>query len=92
MSNYGYWLVQCMGHPFAWKRSEYVFEHRLVAEKYGCVDISEKTIEHERCWAVYATIRHALAWHDHPEGGMTVDFDEPMGYGERMPVCRVEDV
>ena len=34
MSNYGYWLVQCMGHPFAWKRSEYVFEHRLVAEKY----------------------------------------------------------
>lgn len=48
-----------------------------------CCETSRK-----RCWAVYATIRHTLAWHDHPEGGMTVDFDEPMGYGE--PIPRVE--
>lgn len=60
--------------------------------RYGSPDVRTKSIQYERCWAVYATIRHALAWHDHPEGGMTVDFDEPMGYGERMPVCRVEDV
>lgn len=60
--------------------------------QYGCVDIGEKTIEHERCWAVYATIRHALAWHDLPEGNKwCVAFDEPMGYGEPMPVCRMED-
>ena len=31
---YGYLLVQQLGHPFSVGRSEYVFEHRLVAEKY----------------------------------------------------------
>ena len=34
LSHYGYWLVQCIGHPFAVGRSGYVLEHRLVAEKY----------------------------------------------------------
>lgn len=34
ISNYGYRLVQQIGHPFATGRSEYVFEHRLIAEKY----------------------------------------------------------
>lgn len=57
--------------------------------EYGWPNIGEKSITHERCWAVYATIRHALAWHDHPEGGYTVDFDEPLGYGEAMPKCKV---
>ena len=60
--------------------------------QYNQPDIGDKTIEHKRCWAVYATIRHALAWHDHPEGGITVNFDKPMGYGEQMPKCRVRDI
>ena len=34
ISNYGYREVQQIGHPFARGRSEYVFEHRLVAERY----------------------------------------------------------
>jgi hypothetical protein len=56
----------------------------------GWPDVGEKSIQHHRCWAVYAAIRYALAWHDHPEGGNTVDFGEPLGYGEKMPKCEVE--
>lgn len=60
---------------------------------YGYPDVSVKPIEHERAWAVYATIRHALAWHDHPEGNpWSVAFDEPLGYGEKMPKCEVKDL
>ena len=59
--------------------------------KNGSVNISAKSIEHNRCWAVYATIRHALAWHDHPEGGYTVNFDEPLPYGEPMPKCEIKE-
>jgi hypothetical protein len=58
--------------------------------KNGWPDVGEKSIQHQRCWAVYAAIRYALAWHDHPEGGDTVDFGEPLGYGEKMPKCEVE--
>lgn len=60
------------------------------ANLHGQPDIREKPIEHERCWAVYATIRHAIAWHDHPEGNpWSVAFDTPMGYGEPMPKCEI---
>ena len=61
-------------------------------DAYGWPDVGEKSLTHERCWAVYATIRHALAWHDQPEGNpWSVAFDKPMGYGEKMPVCRIEE-
>lgn len=58
--------------------------------KNGLPDIGDKSIQFERCWAVYSTIRYALAWNDHPEGGYTVNFDKPLGYGEKMPECRIE--
>ena len=59
---------------------------------YNRPDISEKSITHERCWAVYTTIRHALAWHDKPEGNpWSVAFDEPLPYGEPMPQVKVVD-
>ena len=59
--------------------------------KYGRPDVGEKDIMHHRCWTVYATLRHALAWHDHPEGGITVNFDKPLAYGEPMPHAEVRD-
>lgn len=34
INQYGYRLIQQIGHPFATGRSNYVLEHRLVAEKY----------------------------------------------------------
>lgn len=62
------------------------------ANEYNNPDIKEKPIEHERLWAIYATIRHAISWHDYPEGGNTVDFYTPMGYGEPMPKCEIIDL
>lgn len=60
---------------------------------FGYPDIEEKPIEHERCWAVYATLRHAIAWHDNPEGNSWgVAFDRPMAYShdEAMPKCEIK--
>lgn len=31
-------------------------------------------------WNVHQVIRHGISWHDHPEGGYTVNFDKPMHY------------
>ena len=59
--------------------------------KYGWPNIEGKSIVHERNWAVYTVIRYAIAWHDHPEGGTTVNFNKPLGYGEPLPKCRIED-
>ena len=59
--------------------------------KNGWPDLGEKNMQHHRCWAVYAAIRYALAWHDHPEGGYTVDFEEPLSYGESLPKCEVKE-
>lgn len=30
-------------------------------------------------WNVLRAIRSCIAWHNHPEGGVTVDFDRPSG-------------
>lgn len=64
-------------------------------DEHGFTDVREKSVRHERCWAVYTTIRHALTWHDHPEGPekhfWSVAFDRPMEYGEPMPICTVTD-
>lgn len=39
---------------------------------------------------VWQTIRHRRAWHDHPQGGITVDFDKPMQWtDEPLPKCRI---
>lgn len=43
LTQYGYIEVQCIGHPFAVGKEEYVLEHRLVAEKYFLTD--ENSIE-----------------------------------------------
>lgn len=48
LSCYGYMLVQCIGHPFAVGKSEYVFEHRLVAEKYLLTDENSVVINGKR--------------------------------------------
>lgn len=46
----------------------------------------------DRAWVIYAAIRHCIAWHDHPEGGFGVSFDEPFSLGnEPIPKCEVKD-
>lgn len=39
----------------------------------------------------YEVIRHALAYHDHPEGGIGVDFREPMCWANK-PLPKIEEV
>lgn len=41
---------------------------------------------------VWQTLRYVRAWHDHPEGGITVDFNRPMIWvsDEPLPKCRIE--
>ena len=43
----------------------------------------------EREFNVLRAVRSCLAWHDHPEGGITVNFDRPMAIhvNEEMPKC-----
>ena len=44
----------------------------------------------EHAWNIYQVIRYALAWQEHPEGGITVNFHDPMQLGkEPLPKCEV---
>ena len=71
---------------------EQAFRTLFGVNAYNRPDIGEKNIEFERLWAIYATIRYTLSWHDNPEGNpWSVAFDPPMGYGEEMPKCKIED-
>lgn len=42
----------------------------------------------DRAWVAYQAMRYAMAWHDHPEGGIGVHFDPPMPLSnEPLPTC-----
>lgn len=56
---------------------------------YGHPDCKKDKL-HSRMWNIYAALRYKMAWHDHPEGGWTVNFDEPFPWdGEAVPDCKV---
>ena len=46
----------------------------------------------DTAWNAYQAIRYAIAWHDHPEGGHTVNFDKPLRVSDApMPKCEVQE-
>jgi hypothetical protein len=49
--------------------------------------------ETERLYNVLLAVRSCLAYHEHPEGGYTVNFRKPMAIhvNEEMPKCEVVD-
>ena len=49
--------------------------------------------ETERAYNVLLAVRSCLAYHEHTEGGFTVNFREPMAIyvAEEMPTCEVVD-
>lgn len=56
---------------------------------YGSPDCKKDALHH-RAWNIYAALRHSLAWHDNPQGGWSVCYDEPYPWGgEAVPECRV---
>jgi len=41
-------------------------------------------------WDIYQTIRYTTSWHEHPEGGIGVNFHEPLHTSsEPLPSCQV---
>lgn len=49
--------------------------------------------ERERLYNLLLAVRSCIAWHNHPEGGYTVDFRKPMDIyvREELPKCEVLD-
>lgn len=40
-------------------------------------------------WQLLQAVRSCRAWHEHPEGGLTVNFDRPIKHeGKPVPVCK----
>ena len=63
----------------------------LGEDEYGQPS-GKKDLAHYRAWSIYTTLRHKMAWHDHPQGGMGVSFDKPYPFGnEQPPFCEVKD-
>lgn len=48
--------------------------------------------EADTAWNVYQAVRYIKAWHEHPEGGTTVNFYPPMRYSDApMPRCEIRN-
>ena len=46
----------------------------------------------DTAWTVYQAVRYVMAWHEHPEGGCTVNFRKPFKYSDApMPRCEVRN-
>ena len=45
----------------------------------------------DMAFSIYACVRHALAWHEHPEGGITVNFNKPRDMGYGLPKVMIEE-
>ena len=58
ISNYGYRLVASYGHPFSWNRSDYVFEHRLIAERYLLTEENSVLINGKRYLSPEYVVHH----------------------------------
>ena len=42
---------------------------------------------------IWQVLRHAQAWHEHPEGGYTVNFHKPLKKGQYpLPECEIVEV
>ena len=53
-------------------------------------DVKGKSTEHELAWTIYSVLRYTRSWHENPEGGITVNYDEPLNLaGGPMPKCEI---
>lgn len=54
----------------------------------GCKDVPESFTQ---ALDIYQVVRHRIAWDEHPEGGFTVNFHEPMKWGKH-ELAKIEQV
>lgn len=53
-------------------------------------DVKGKSTEHELAWTIYSVLRYTRSWHENPEGGIAVNYDEPLNLaGGPMPKCEI---
>lgn len=53
-------------------------------------DVKGKSTEHELAWTIYSVLRYTRSWHENPDGGITVNYDEPLNLaGGPMPKCEI---
>lgn len=46
----------------------------------------------DSAWEIYEAVRYAIAWHENPDGGGTVDYDTPMHFsGACVPKCYLKE-
>ena len=46
----------------------------------------------DTAWNAYQAIRYMHAWHEHPEGGTTINFSPPRRFSDApMPRCEIRD-
>ncbi len=46
----------------------------------------------DTAWNVYQAVRYIMSWHEHPEGGPTVNFNSPIKFSDApMPRCEIRD-
>ena len=50
----------------------------------------ELTPEASICYDFLQVVRHRLAWDAHPEGGITINFDEPMRTSKKLDLVEIE--
>jgi len=73
--------------------------HLMAARKHVYPDLSPqyghsygvgKFEDADYAWEVYEVLRNKLAWTEHPEGGITVDFSPPMSFqGHELASCEI---
>ena len=57
-TQYGYYAIQVIGHPFAQDKTDYVLEHRIVAEKYLLTDSNSIEIDGKRYLSPKYVVHH----------------------------------
>lgn len=63
----------------------------LPGASYGVGSQSHPDLDSDRAWDVYQVLHNVRAWHEHPEGGVSVDFHSPLPTsGEPLASCEVK--
>lgn len=77
-------IERCSNALLAAKHAAFPEFTNPYAESYGVGHFRDS----DTAWNVYQAVRYVMAWTEHPEGGDTVNFSEPLKYSEApMPRC-----
>ncbi len=65
---------------------------RALTRDKPALGISAADTDSKRSYDIHQVIRHRISWDNNPEGGLTVDFQEPLNVsGNKFPEFKKED-